>query len=140
MWSRGSRSLPYHALATFCRRLDKADGVLDFQRPAAVLAARVNGLHPWPSVVVDIAGAAVKLGLADAAEGPAGVPGTVAGADALGVLVATGAGMLRIRRLQRPGGRMLDAQEFLRGFPIPAGTALASHPMPMLSASSPFRR
>jgi methionyl-tRNA formyltransferase len=101
----------------------------------------VNGLHPWPSVTVEIAGVAVKLGQADTVEGTAaGAPGTVSGSDAHGVLVATGAGTLRLRRLQRPGGRMLEAAEFLRGFPIPAGTVLASQPLPVLSAAQPFKR
>jgi methionyl-tRNA formyltransferase len=57
------------ARASFCRRLGKADGVLDFSAPAAVLAARINGLSPWPSVAVDVAGTPVKVGLADAAGG-----------------------------------------------------------------------
>jgi methionyl-tRNA formyltransferase len=126
--------------ATFCRLLDKADGVLDFRQPAAVLAARINGLHPWPSVAVDVAGVPVKLGLADAIGGPHAAPGTITGADAHGVLVGTGAGLLRLRRLQRPGGRMLDAPEFLRGFPISPGIILASQPMRPLLASAPFRR
>jgi len=130
-----------HALASYCRRLARADGVLDFSRPAPELSARVNGLHPWPCVAVDIAGTQVKLGLADALPGRGpGVPGTVAGADGDGLLVAAGSGILRIRRLQRPGGRMLGAAEFLRGFPVAAGTVIPSAPMPPLVASSPFRR
>jgi methionyl-tRNA formyltransferase len=126
--------------ASFCRRLGKADGVLDFAAAAPVLAARVNGLHPWPSVAVDIAGVSIKLGLADAHPGPAGAPGTVAGCGAEGLLVASGSGTLRIRRLQRPGGRMLGAPEFLRGFPVALGTVIPSRAMPALSAPSPFRR
>jgi len=129
------------ALASFCRRLDKSDGVLDFSSPAAELSARVNGLHPWPCVAVDVAGTPVKLGLADALPGMApAVPGTVAGSDSEGLLVATGSGTLRLRRLQRPGGRMLGAPEFLRGFPIAAGTVLPSSPMPALVAGTPFMR
>jgi methionyl-tRNA formyltransferase len=129
------------ARASYCRRLDKSDGVLDFSAPAAVLSARINGLHPWPSVAVDVAGTPVKLGLADAIPGgTAGVPGTAIGSDEHGLLVATGSGILRLRRLQRPGGRMLGAPEFLRGFPIPAGTVLPSQPMPALVSESPFRR
>ncbi len=130
-----------HGSASFCRRLDKADGVLDFSRPARELSARVNGLHPWPGVAVDIAGTAVKLGQADALEASVpGSPGKVAGSDPDGLLVSAGTGVLRIRRLQRPGGRMLGAAEFLRGFPVPAGTILSSTPMPALVAGSPFRR
>jgi methionyl-tRNA formyltransferase len=126
--------------ATYCRRLEKSDGVLDFSAPASGLAARVNGLYPWPCAAVEVAGTPVRLGLADAVEGGAGRPGTVVGTDASGLLVAAGRGTLRLRRMQRPGGRMLEAAEFLRGFPIPAGTVLPSRAMPALVADEPFRR
>jgi methionyl-tRNA formyltransferase len=130
-----------HGRASFCRRLGKADGMLDFSCPASALASRVNGLHPWPSASVELAGASIKLGLADAIDGgPQALPGAILGSDAEGLLVATGDGILRLRRLQRPGGRMLGAQEFLRGFPVPDGSVLASLPMPPLWSASPFRR
>jgi methionyl-tRNA formyltransferase len=130
-----------HALASFCRRLGKPDGVLDFAFPASVLAARVNALHPWPGVTVEIDRTPVRLGLADALTGtvPA-APGTVVNPDAEGLLVSTGSGILRLRRLQRPGGRMLRAPEFLRGFPVASGKVLASGPMPALLSGSPFGR
>ena len=126
-----------HAAATFCRRLVKDDGRLDFTAPAAELAARINGLFPWPACSVEIAGQPIKIGLADtiAAAAPAG---TVAGADDQGLLVGTGVGLLRCLRLQKPGGKMLPAPEFLRGSPVATGTVLASSPLPPLVSSSPF--
>jgi len=126
-----------HAAATFCRRLVKDDGRLDFTAPAAELAARINGLFPWPACTVEIAGQPVKIGLADtiAAAAPAG---TVAGTDDQGLLIGTGVGLLRCLRLQKPGGKMLPASEFLRGSPVATGTVLASAPLPPLVASSPF--
>jgi methionyl-tRNA formyltransferase len=126
------------AAATYCRKLEKEDGALDFAAPATTLAARINGLFPWPSCAVEIGGQLVKLGLADAIderEVPAGAdvaPGRVVGADAPGLLVGTGGGVLRLRRLQRPGGRMLPAPEFLRGFTVATGTQLPSQPMSVL--------
>lgn len=122
------------AAATYCRKLEKEDGALDFTAPAAVLAARINGLFPWPCCTAEIAGQLIKFGLAEALPAPAGetAPGVVVGADADGLLVSAGAGLLRVRRLQRPGGRLLPAAEFLRGFPVPPGTAIASRPMPAL--------
>lgn len=126
--------------ATFCRKLVKEDGVLDFSAGAAAVAARINGLFPWPACSVEIAGERVRLGLADVAP-PGGAfhltadltPGQVLGSDAEGLGVATGAGVVRLRRLQRPGGKMLAAGEFLRGFPIPPGTLLPSaKPRPLL--------
>lgn len=129
------------AQATFCRRLEKGDGVLDFTAPAGTLAARINGLNPWPGCSVEISGQPVKLGLADmppSSEPRLDTPGTVVGHDADGLLVATGQGVLRLRRLQRPGGKLLPAGEFLRGFPVAPGTVLPSRPMPPLVAPQPF--
>jgi methionyl-tRNA formyltransferase len=130
-----------HAAATFCRKLEKADGSIDFSVPAAPLAARINGLFPWPTCSVEIAGQTVKFGLADATNDHSGrTPGTVLGTDPSGVLVATATGNLRLRKLQRPGGKMLPAADFLRGFPVAPGTVLPSRPMPVLVANKPFPR
>lgn len=126
--------------ATYCRRLTKEDGGLDFAASAADLAARINGLFPWPGCAVEINGVLIKFGLADVVsrdDGPAS-HGTVTGADAEGLLVATGKGTLRLRRLQRPGGKMLSAPEFLRGFPVVPDTKLPSRPMrPLASSAAP---
>jgi methionyl-tRNA formyltransferase len=121
------------AAATYCRKLTKEDGRLDFTGAAGMLAARINGLFPWPTCVIEINGQAIRLGLADvAARTTDAAPGTVLGADADGLLVATGGGVVRLRRLQRPGGKMLPAADFLRGFPVAPGLQIRSEPMPSL--------
>ncbi|MBI5691703.1 MAG: methionyl-tRNA formyltransferase [Verrucomicrobia bacterium] len=121
------------AAATYCRKLAREDGVLDFTARAEVLAARINGLQPWPGATLVLDGLPVRVGLADAlAESTGAAPGTVVGSDALGLRIATGDGLVRLRRLQRPGGRMLPTPEFLRGFPIATGAILPSVAMPDL--------
>lgn len=127
------------ASATFCRKLVKEDGVLDFSAPASVLAARINGLFPWPACSVELGGQPVKFGAAVADHAAYGPAGEVLGADAEALRIGTGQGVLRVLRLQRPGGRMLAAAEFLRGLPVAPGTPLASRPMPALVANAPFR-
>lgn len=136
-----------HAAANFCRKLRKEDGALDFAAPAAMLAARINGLFPWPACAVEISGQPVKFGLASVVAEVADLghnqpkpPGTVLGADAEGLLIATGDGVLRVLRLQRPGGKMLAATEFLRGFSIAPDNLLRSQPMSGLVALAPVRR
>jgi methionyl-tRNA formyltransferase len=126
---------------SYCRRLAKTDGVLDFSRPAAELARRINALMPWPGCTVEIAGTPVKLGLAEASASDCGaVPGAVLAPEPDALPVATANGVLRLLRLQRPGGKMLPTAEFLRGFTLPAGTVLASQPMPPLVSPTPFLR
>ncbi|HRD27340.1 MAG TPA: hypothetical protein PLO65_03470, partial [Caulobacter sp.] len=54
--------------------------------------------------------------------------GTAIAADASlddGLLIACGTGAVRLLRAQREGKAAQDAADFLRGFPVPAGTALA---------------
>jgi methionyl-tRNA formyltransferase len=117
--------------ATFCRRLLKTDGGLDFSRTAGELAARINGLYPWPSCHIELAGQTIKLGLAEAIA-DAGKPGQVRVSPAGQLEIGTSQGHVRLLKLQRPGGRMLGAGEFLRGFPVPADTVVSSAPMPDL--------
>ncbi len=127
--------------ATFCRKLEKSDGVIDFAAPASAIAARINGLFPWPGCSIELNGQLVKLGLADALEtSGAALPGCVLGADQDGLLIQAGSGTARLRRLQRPGGKMLSAAEFLRGFPVEAGTRIASREMPVLCLTTPHPR
>lgn len=132
--------------ATYCRKLAKEDGALDFAAPAKILAARINGLFPWPACSVEMGGPLVKLGSATARDLPLSAvgrgkpPGEVLGTDFEGLLVSTGEDALCVRRLQRPGGRMLPAAEFLRGFPVAVGLRLPSAPMPPLVSDAPFPR
>ncbi len=118
--------------ATYCRKLSKQDGSLDFAAPAAKLACRINGLDPWPGAFADHAGNRIKLRRALAGDTPADSlrAGTVLGVSADGWLqVATGCGVLRIAELQKPGGRMLAAADFLRGYPLKKGDCLCAGSM-----------
>jgi len=125
------------SLASHVRKLTKADGELDFSAPAQALAQRINGLFPWPGSRFVWNGASIKLGLADYDENPReGVAGEVIGLEERGLAVACGSGTLFLKRMQRPGGKMLDAESFLRGFDLPKGSVLESHPMsPLVEAS-----
>jgi methionyl-tRNA formyltransferase len=50
----------------------------------------------------------------------------VLSADATGVRVQCGEGVLCITELQRAGGKRLSAAEFLRGFALQAGQVFAA--------------
>ncbi len=129
------------ALVTYARRLNRADAPLDFRQPATVLRQRVLALEGWPGSTFDHRGVTIKVGAAQAEEGgSSGVPGQILAADRAGVRIACGRGVLVLTHLQRPGGKMLPAGEFLAGFPLAVGEMLASAEMPAFVASAPFPR
>lgn len=105
---------------TYAPKLTKADGRLDWAAGAAALDRRVRALNPWPGTYFDHGGEQVRV-ISARAEPGSGAPGTVLDDAAL---VATGAGALRLLRLQRPGRAAQDAEAFLRGFALPRGTVL----------------
>ena len=126
---------------SFCRRLTKEDQNIDFNFSASVLASRINGLNPWPSASFILNAQAIKIGQADSLNSPIHtdkLPGTVLGSDDCGLLIQCKEGILRLRKLQRPGGRMLSATEFLRGYPVETGVVLESKSMRALVSDSFF--
>ncbi len=122
--------------ATYCRKLEKVDGQLDFHQSAAVLAARINGLDPWPGCFFEHGQARIKLREAYAEPGTAqDKPGWILSADKDGLRIVTGEGILRISQLQRPGGRMLPARDFFSGYTLTPDEVLSSHEMTPLCLS-----
>jgi methionyl-tRNA formyltransferase len=107
--------------SSYAPKLTRADGALDWTLDAATLERRVRALNPWPGTFTLLGGAVLKVLAAEPAAG-AGEPGVTLD-DAL--LVATGAGALRLARVQAPGRAALDTAAFLRGHAVPAGTRLA---------------
>jgi len=119
--------------ATYVRKLGKDDGDLGFSESAEVLAHRINGLFPWPGTRVFHGEVAIKVGLADfVLESRDGVAGEVLGLEEGGLAIACGSGLLYLKRLQRPGGKMLDAEAFVRGYDLAEGTVLESRSMSTL--------
>ena len=105
---------------TYAAKLAREDGWIDWTQDAAVLDRRVRALNPWPGTSARFGDDILKI-LAARPEAGTGVPGTTLDD---GLLVACGAGALRLTRVQAPGRAALDAAAFLRGRPIPAGAKL----------------
>ncbi len=102
---------------TYAAKITKEEARLDFTLPADVLARKIRAFNPFPGANGVVDGVAVKIWHADAVEG-SGTPGQVLQADAGGIVVACGAGALRLTELQKPGGKRLAAAEFLKGFAL----------------------
>lgn len=106
---------------TYAAKLDKAETRLDWSRPAAELERVVRAFAPFPGAWFELADERIKVLLAEAVAG-SGEPGTVLD-DRL--TVACGEDALRPARVQRAGKGAMDADAFLRGRGVAAGTRVA---------------
>ncbi len=113
------------ARASYAHKLSKAEAWIDWRRPAREIDRQVRAFNPWPVAQTLYGDKVLRIWqarpLAQAAEAP---PGTVIAAGKQGVDVATGEGVLRLLRLQLPGGKPQDAASFVNAHAI-AGQVLA---------------
>jgi len=108
---------------TYARKIGKGDTVIDWTASAVHIERAIRALRPAPGASTALRGTALKLWRAsvDHAHGAAG---SVLEASPAGIVIACGAGALRVTELQRAGGRRLAAAEFLRGQRIEPGERL----------------
>ena len=115
------------ALASHAPRLSKADGVIDWSQPAVELWRRVRAFQPWPLTTTTYRGQPFTVHEAwpldatlDVAHGS-----VVAGDDEpltpllpgrrSTAVVACGQGSLALLRVQRPGRRSIEIEQYLNG-------------------------
>ncbi|QDH71283.1 methionyl-tRNA formyltransferase [Marilutibacter alkalisoli] len=99
---------------TYAHKLDKAEAKLDWSRPARELTNTVRAFTPWPVAECRLAGERLRLhGAVAIDESHGAVPGTLLHAGRNGLDVACGEGVLRIRVLQRDGGKVITAADYL---------------------------
>ena len=99
---------------TYAHKLDKAEAKLDWAQDAVALARTVRAFNPWPIAEAQLAGERVRIHGAVALELAHGqAPGTVLAAAREGIDIACGQGALRLRVLQREGGKAITAADYL---------------------------
>ncbi len=128
--------------ATYCKKLSKADGYLDFSKPAAFLERCIRAYQPWPGayflknnerylvhrahvsadgtarndLLFPTASTSVKDKLSANADGTHPTYGQFLTDPHRTVLaVTTGEDLLVVDRIQKAGGKPMNAAEFLRG-------------------------
>ncbi|MFN3512094.1 MAG: methionyl-tRNA formyltransferase [Phenylobacterium sp.] len=107
---------------TYAKKIRNKEARIRWDRPAVEVDRKIRGLSPFPGAWFELptekGPVRVKALLSRAEEGE-GAPGTLLD-DAL--LVACGEGAVRLLRVQREGRGPQDAEAFLRGRPVAAGT------------------
>lgn len=103
-------------LVTLAPKIVKAEGVLDWRAGAVALERRVRAFNPWPVAEATLRdGRRLRVFEAEVlADGDAQAPpGTILAANREGIDVATGDGVLRLKRLQPPSARVMTAEAYL---------------------------
>jgi methionyl-tRNA formyltransferase len=107
----------------YAAKIDKTETRVDFTRPATEVHNHIRGLSPFPGAWTEMEVSAkperVKLLASHLVEGEGALaaPGTALD-DHLTIAVS-------LVRLQKAGGKALNAEDFLRGTPLPKGTVIA---------------
>jgi methionyl-tRNA formyltransferase len=121
-----SAAVPQRAeLATVAPKISKSEAVLDWSASATELERRVRAFNPWPIAEAQLRdGRRLRIWEAAVLEGAASraPPGSIVAVGKEGIDVATGAGVLRVRRIQPPSGRVMDVDAYLAAHPL-AGAA-----------------
>lgn len=117
-------------LACKAPRLKKSDGQIDWTRPAVAIKNQVRAMEPWPKTYTfwhrpDGRPVRLILGPVSVVEAPDAdtPPGMVLEADGDRLVVAAGAetagrGGVVMQGLQPAGKRMMDIEQFLRGYRV----------------------
>lgn len=111
-----------HARATYAPKVDRELAKLDWSLPAVEIARWIRGLDAVPGAWSLLNGSdPVKL-FTPRVEIRDGAPGEVVEADPeVGVLIGATHGAIRVREVQPPGKRRMEAAEWIRGRGVAVG-------------------
>jgi methionyl-tRNA formyltransferase len=105
---------------TYANKISKAETRVDWRKPWQQVHNHIRGLSPFPGAWFELGGARIKALRSTKGEGK-GKPATTLD-DKL--TIACGEGAVRLVQVQRAGRQPMNADEFLRGTKVEAGTQL----------------
>lgn len=124
------KRVPQEGESNYAPMLTKETGHIDWQKSAQSIHNLVRGLNSWPGAYTGHEGQKFKI-WRTVLTGEAAPAGTAAGAilaadSSQGLKVAAGDGqVLAITELQAPGKKKMQAQDYLRGNSLAAGSCFA---------------
>lgn len=113
---------------TYAPKLTKAEGLVDWRRPAREIHNRVRGLWPWPHAYSVLEGTRIILHRSRLSARPVtSRPGTILAASAGdGLHVACGDGTLEVLELQLEGKRVMSARDAMASARLAAGARFST--------------
>ncbi len=109
------------AEASYCKKLKKSDGAVDFNESAHVILNKIRAYYGFPGSYFYYGGKLIKILRAEfcAAQG---APGEILTADPKkGLVIACGDGAVSVTSIQPEGGKAMPASDYLRGHRMAVG-------------------
>jgi len=107
---------------TYAHKIEKSQALIDWEEAAEVVERRIRAFDPAPGASSPLAGELLKLWRARRGSPATAPAGTVLAVSDEGIAVACGhGGSVVLTELQRPGGKRLPVQQFLRGHAVSPG-------------------
>lgn len=108
---------------SYAAKIHKDEAPLDWSQDACILARKIQAFNPAPGTLTQFQQIPIKIWRAQAISNAPhqSLPGSVLRADADGIQVACGNGVLNVTELQKPGAKRLTAAEFITGFALQNG-------------------
>lgn len=99
---------------TYCSKLQKKDGLVDWNEQNQVIYRKIRAFFPWPGSYTTFANRRLTIVRASLVENSDLnlQPGTIHSIDKYGIYVSTGAGSIRIEELIPEGGKKVTAMDF----------------------------
>ena len=118
------------ALATVTRKLERADGLVDWSEAAETIARKCRAFDPWPGIHTHWDGRMLKLVSVSVRQESTDLTGdagqVMISGSSRGLRVATGDGLLSLDRVLLEGGRAVSGDDFLNGHPDIIGKIIGS--------------
>ncbi len=106
--------------ATYAKKLEKAEALLDWQKPAILLERQVRAFNPWPVAQTQLFNQTWRIWQAQALPSPPMITqpvGSIFACQRNGIDIVTAAGILRLLTIQKAGGKPISVNDFLNGHP-----------------------
>lgn len=105
-------------VGSYAGKLSKEHGRIDWKQKAFQVDCKIRGMNPWPGTYFEYQNKVIKI-LEASYQNKAHnmLPGEIIISDNKNIEVACNDGIVIIKKLQLPGKKAMNAEEFLRGMP-----------------------